>query len=259
MKRLGIIGWPVTQSRSPRMFYDTFAGRQDILSEYSYDLIIEQSFEKAFGIFDREFFAVNVTAPFKEPAFRAAGRASELCRGIGATNLLIHRDEGVMAYNTDCLAVVRILEEQFRGASEGSLTQSLPKVLVAGCGGAGKAAIVAALSVGAEVTVANRTASATESFMKYLADNGTPGTLHSVPLSAMPEQVRLSGMVIYTLPLPVPELPLCDFTGRTVLEAKYFEPAIKQMPGMTYIPGSEWFRIQALETYRLLGLEPSCM
>ncbi len=201
---------------------------------------------------------MNVTAPFKEPAFRAADRASELCRGIGATNLLIHRDGGVMAYNTDCLAVVRILEEQFRGASHGSDTLH-HKVLVIGCGGAGKAAIVAALSVGAEVTVANRTAAATESFIGYIAGNGTPGIIHSVPLSAIPEEVRRAEMIIYTLPLPAPELSLCDFSGCTVLEAKYYEPAIKQMPGMKYIPGSEWFRIQALQTYRLLGLEPSDM
>jgi len=247
--RLGIIGNPVKQSQSPRLFREIFAERPDILSRYSYDLIEESDFRKAFERFDRDYYAVNVTAPFKANAFRAADKASPLCTQAGAANILYHKDGRVIADNADCLAVKQILE-------------GLPcdifssRVLVIGCGGAGRAAITAAMAAGAKVTVINRTLTTAENFAESLHQYyDSEIGIHR--METLPEEVRKADIIVYALPTAIPELKECDFTGHTVLEAKYYDTSIKPAPVMTYIPGTEWLRLQALATYHILGIATS--
>ena len=62
MKKFGLIGHPIAHSLSPALFKAAFGGR------YTYDLIEEEDFEKAYGRFLEEYDAINVTAPFKESA-----------------------------------------------------------------------------------------------------------------------------------------------------------------------------------------------
>jgi len=285
--KLGVMGWPVRQSRSPELFYETFAGRPDVLDHFSYDLLEESDFDRAYERFDREYYAVNVTIPYKEPAFRAAEEASALCRTVGAANLLLHQDGRVVAHNTDIIAVTEILRNHLPGhirEQEGPICTPRPKVLVVGCGGAGKAAAAAAISIGASVTIANRTAETAIGFIDKLLKNSrnltsgnnshTPSTQKTpdnssfdrsirtnladtakyAPLSTLHDEVRRADFIIYTLPVAVPELDHCDFNGKTILEAKYYDTSIKPAPGMTYIPGTEWLRLQALATYRILGI-----
>ncbi len=257
------MGWPVRQSRSPELFYKTFAGRNDILERFSYDLLEVDDFKEAYGRFLRDYYAVNVTKPYKEPAFQAADEYSPQCASIGATNLLIKRNGRVIAHNTDVIAVTEILRQWI--SKQKVLTGlSRPKVLVVGCGGAGKAAIAAAIANGVEITIANRSRETVLRFIdrlqKFLREQDNPSCFpydiqhQSVPLQSLPEQVRLADFIIYTLPVSIPELELCDFEGKTVLEAKYYDSSIKKVPGMNYIPGTEWLHLQALATYRILGL-----
>ena len=64
MEKFGIIGDPVKGSRSPAIFKAGYDGK------YDYDLIEGSDFEKSCNRFLSEYKAVNVTAPFKENAFR---------------------------------------------------------------------------------------------------------------------------------------------------------------------------------------------
>ncbi|MBQ0005864.1 MAG: hypothetical protein KBS57_00450 [Alistipes sp.] len=261
--RLGVMGWPVRQSRSPELFYRTFAGRNEVLERFSYDLLEDNDFKKAYGRFLCDYYAVNVTTPYKEPAFRAADESSAQCTAIGAANLLIKRNGRIIAHNTDVIAVTEILRQWIR-ERKAPVGPSRPKVLVVGCGGAGKAATVAALSTAVGVAIVNRTGETVLRFIDHLKHATTSHSpshsessdirIPSFPLSALPDQVRLADFIIYTLPVSIPELELCDFEGKTVLEAKYYDSSIKKVPGMNYIPGTEWLRLQALATYRILGL-----
>lgn len=105
MKRFGLIGHPIAHSLSPALFK---AGYDD---RYPYELIESDDFEEAYARFLQEYDAVNVTAPFKELAFRRADILSEECRRIGATNLLVKTPEGIKAYNSDYLGVRLWLSE----------------------------------------------------------------------------------------------------------------------------------------------------
>ena len=105
MKRFGLIGHPIAHSLSPALFKAGYDSR------YPYELIETSDFEDAYGRFLQEYDGINVTAPFKELAFRKADILSEECQRIGATNLLIKTPEGIKAYNSDYLGVRLWLEE----------------------------------------------------------------------------------------------------------------------------------------------------
>ena len=159
-RRLGLIGCPIGHSLSPALFREHFASRPDILEHWSYDLIERSTFDEAWKAFLQDYEAVNVTAPFKENAFRAADSHDYSSLRCRASNLLVKtQNEGVKAYNTDFEAVVKILRQELqRTATANTAAEAVEKagrhkVLVIGCGGAGKAATAAALEAGMQVSL----------------------------------------------------------------------------------------------------------
>ena len=164
--RLGLIGCPISHSKSPALFLEHYASRPDILEHWSYDLIerdlIERdTFDEAWAAFLQDYVAVNVTAPFKEDAFKAADTHSYSTLRCLASNLLVKSRSGVSAYNTDFVAVLKILQQEFPKPEE-------HRAMVIGCGGAGKAATAAALEAGMKVYLCNRTVNRAQEFADYL-------------------------------------------------------------------------------------------
>jgi shikimate dehydrogenase len=149
-KRLGVIGWPVSHSRSPAMFEAAFAACA--LSEWSYQRLplapelFEQS-TRALGA--SGFVGANVTIPHKERALALADRASDAARAIGAANTLTFLEDGTIeAQNTDAPGLIAALGRSPRGLS----------ALVLGAGGSARAVVWALLDAGASrVSVWNRT------------------------------------------------------------------------------------------------------
>ena len=245
---------------------------------YPYDLIITEDFEEAYKRFLEGYDGINVTAPFKELALRKADIISEECRLVGATNLLIKTPEGIAAYNSDFRGLVTI----FRGlkgdekrtpfatssllppAARGvarffhPLSDHEKTVLIVGAGGAGKAAKAAAEAMGYETAVINRT--------QYNPE--------IKPLSAFREEFRKSDIVIYNLPVRIPEIDmlteadLCLGKEKVILEANYRNPSfdngsiqrmVSMNPLIRYIDGREWLLQQAVTGYELFtGETPDC-
>ena len=174
-RRLGLIGCPIGHSLSPALFREHFASRPDILEHWRYDLIERSTFDEAWKAFLQNYAAVNVTAPFKENAFRAADSHDYSALRCRASNLLVKtQNEGVKAYNTDFEAVMEILRQELQRTTTANTAEEAlekvgrNKVLVIGCGGAGKAATAAALEAGMQVSLCNRTASRAQEFADYL-------------------------------------------------------------------------------------------
>ena len=272
MKRFGLIGHPIAHSLSPALFKAGYDGR------YPYELIETSDFEEAYGRFLQEYEGINVTAPFKELAFRKADILSEECQRIGATNLLIKTPEGIKAYNSDYLGVRLWLEEiaatfldshsrpdrkaQQRRDTHVSKTfeesRSRPTTLVVGLGGAGKAAAEAARSLGFDTTLMNRT-----QFSEGIR-----------PMDDFCEYFRKADIIIYNIPTTIPQLAEltdhdfrdltenADTQGRPkfILEANYKNPSftgdlIERMkavnPDIEYTSGKTWLLYQALTGYEL--------
>ncbi|MBO5310989.1 MAG: hypothetical protein J6A91_02950 [Bacteroidales bacterium] len=261
--KFGLIGHPIAHSLSPALFRAGYDGR------YQYDLIETPDFELAYERFISGYDGINVTAPFKELAFRKADILSEECRRIGAANLLIKTPEGVKAYNSDYLGVRLWLWEvaeglkrtpptpsswapppAARGVARFSVPLPPPRVLIVGLGGAGKAAAEAARSLGMEVRILNRT----------IYNNDI------IPLGEFREEFRKADIVIYNLPVRIPqmdELSDEDFGAgqpKLVLEANYRNPSFdeellsrmkKANPRARYTGGRTWLLLQALTGYEL--------
>lgn len=247
--KFGLIGHPIEHSLSPALFKAGYDGM------YPYDLIITEDFEEAYKRFLEGYDGINVTAPFKELALRKADIISEECRLVGAANILIKSPQGITAYNSDFRGLVAM----FRGLKGDSPLSDHEKiVLIVGAGGAGKAAKAAAEAMGYKTVVINRT--------QYNPE--------IKPLSAFREEFRKADIVIYNLPVRIPEIDmltetdLCPGKEKVILEANYRNPSfdnelIQRMadanPLIRYIDGREWLLQQAVTGYELFtGETPDC-
>lgn len=150
MKRLAVLGSPVAHSRSPAMHGAALA-ELGLNGSWSYEAI-EVSAEELPGLLERlpwdGFVGVNVTIPHKSAALALADECSPAAAAIGAANTLSFGPDGIRAENTDAPGLLAALPAAPAGR----------RALVLGAGGAGRAAVWALLSAGAEVTVWNRTA-----------------------------------------------------------------------------------------------------
>lgn len=212
MSKYGLIGFPIAHSLSPRLFKAAYGGR------FRYDLLEFEDFEQAFRVFMKSYDAVNVTAPFKELAFEKAKFRSAESELTGAANMLVKTSRGLSCFNSDCTSVRGILEDCIGKQPEGG---RLRKVLVAGCGGAGKAAAAAAYSLGLEVTVMNRNMSRALEFVRHLSSVGSSlsqaagglrgklnaGTVAALPLDRFESEIFRHDALIYTLPSPLETFP----------------------------------------------------
>ena len=253
--KFGLIGHPIEHSLSPALFKAGYGGM------YPYDLIITEDFEEAYRRFLDEYDGINVTAPFKELALRKADIVSEECRLVGATNLLIKTPEGIAAYNSDfrgLIAIFKGMKGDEKRTPFHPLSDHEKTVLIVGAGGAGKAAKAAAEAMGYETTVINRT--------QYNPE--------IKPLSAFREEFSKADIVIYNLPVRIPEIDmltkadLCPGKEKVILEANYRNPSfdngsIQRMvtmnPFIRYIDGREWLLQQAVTGYELFtGKTPDC-
>jgi shikimate dehydrogenase len=149
--RLGVIGWPVAHSRSPRMFEAAFAAYG--MDDWSYQRLplppaLLHDTVRALG--GSGFVGVNVTIPHKQAALAIADRASGAALAIGAANTLTFRPDGsIEAENTDAPGLIGALGRSPEGMS----------ALVLGAGGSARAVVWGLLNGGASVvSVWNRTA-----------------------------------------------------------------------------------------------------
>ena len=99
-----MIGYPCKGSRSPELFRKAYSGR------FEYGFIEKEDWAQAWDIFrNGPYRAVNVTAPHKMEAARAADWRSPEVEAIGAANILVKTGEGIKAYNSDYLAVRHLI------------------------------------------------------------------------------------------------------------------------------------------------------
>ena len=276
MPEFGLIGHPIEHSQSPRLFEAAYHGK------FSYDLIHGEVFEESYSKFLKEYKAVNVTAPFKEKAYAKADVVSGPVALTGAANILVNTPEGVSAYNSDFTGVIlTVADELFPGivrefygtfgskahvkvhqfvrAKLAERCGRRPAALVAGLGGAGKAAALAAAEMGYSTTVMNRTSAKAEVFVKGLPEYD----FRVAPLEDFREELRRADLLVYALPAALDcfaELCPDDFAGKPiVLEANYRDPAFSSLrlarmldAGARYLPGRLWLVNQAVSGYSVM-------
>ena len=156
----GVIGWPVSHSRSP-LLHGTWLARHGIDGAYVPLPVRPADFPAVVRALAAAGFAgVNVTVPHKQAAFDLCDTLDTAARRTGAVNTLVFRDGAIAGRNTDGAGFVDSL-----------LAAGLPydaDVLLLGAGGAARAIAVALLDAGARVTVSNRSPGRAEALAEAL-------------------------------------------------------------------------------------------
>ena len=301
MGKYGLIGDPIATSKSPLLFEAAYKGQeQPDGSAYRYDLIEGADFETSFKKFVDDYQAINVTAPFKELAYSKVEGLAEQGKGvitgpvarIGATNLLVKTSEGIAAHNSDFTGIIAaiaeayypgIIEEfiheygerffiklhQFFLMSLSRRFYQQPQALIVGCGGAGRAAAVAAAELGFGTVLMNRTIEKAQAIAQAMPEY----EFFPDPIKDFKEAVKECDLIIYTLPVALPEIDefsaddfakkgACD--EKVILEANYKNPSFDEISRAKiaaadgiYIPGDRWLLYQALTGYPFMtGLTP---
>jgi shikimate dehydrogenase len=157
---VGIIGWPVGHSLSPRMHNAAFTALGLNYAYVPLPVPPDRIQDALRGLTALGFAGANVTVPHKSAVLPFLDELSHVASAIGAVNTLVVKSEGrILGDNTDVYGFVAALRE----AGWLSDPASAHRALVIGAGGAARAAAYGLRRQGVEVCVANR------SFDKALA------------------------------------------------------------------------------------------
>lgn len=150
----GVMGWPVSHSRSPRL-HGYWLRTYGIDGAYIPLPVRPEQFTTALRALPLLGFAgANVTVPHKEAALKAVDRSDSSARRIGAVNTIVVAPDGTLdGSNSDGFGFM----ENLRAGAPGWAPQAGPAVIL-GAGGAARAVAVALLDGGVpEIRIVNRT------------------------------------------------------------------------------------------------------
>ena len=164
----GVMGWPVAQSRSPRL-HGYWLRLHGIDGTYIPLSVRPEHFATALRALPLLGFAgANVTVPHKEVALAVVDRSDATARRIGAVNTIVVASDGTLdGRNSDGFGFM----ENLRAGISGWSPRAGPAVIL-GAGGSARAIAVALLDGGApEIRIVNRTVERAE---RLNADIGGP-------------------------------------------------------------------------------------
>jgi shikimate dehydrogenase len=146
----GVLGWPVAQSRSPRL-HNHWLATHGIDGAYVPLPVCPGDFAAVVdGLRRAGFRGANVTIPHKEAAFAVCDQVDDSARRAGAVNTLLFAEGTVHGSNTDGLGFIANLRAHGVDPAAGP-------ALLLGAGGAARAIAAALLACGTQVTCTNRT------------------------------------------------------------------------------------------------------
>lgn len=164
----GVLGWPVSHSRSPRL-HGFWLERLGIDGAYLPLAVAPENLETVIRALPRMGFAgANVTVPHKEAVMKLVDRLDPLAARIGAVNTLVVGEDGSLeGRNTDAYGFF----ENLRQGCPAWAPASGPAAVI-GAGGASRAVVAALIDAGVpEIRLANRSRERAEALV---ADLGGP-------------------------------------------------------------------------------------
>lgn len=150
--KAGVIGWPITQSRSP-LIHTTWLKEHNINGSYDkYPVKPEELSNFINDLKENGFSGINVTIPHKEAVMSLADAITDDAKAIGAANTLWFEDGKLIAGNTDGFGFITHLK------TSAPNWQANAPVMVLGAGGAARAILYALIQQGVpEIRLTNRT------------------------------------------------------------------------------------------------------
>ena len=251
----GIIGWPVGHSRSPRL-HGYWLEKHGIDGAYIPLPIAPVHFKDTVrGLLHAGFAGANITIPHKLAAFEVCDIVEDTARRAGSVNLFTFQDGKITGACTDGLGFLRNLR------AHGVDPKAGPALLL-GAGGAARAIAAVLLDEGVSVTIANRTFSRAEQFIKDL-----PGP-KLIPWDRRSEAVAGHALIVNTTALGMDgkdplilDLSRAD-RGAAVADIVYVPletPLLKDAAarGLTAVEGLGMLLHQAVPSFQAwFGVEP---
>jgi shikimate dehydrogenase len=150
----GLLGWPVTHSRSP-VIHNHWLARYGIPGRYVLFGVPPEKLEAAVrGIGVLGLRGCNVTTPHKQAIFPLLDRVDELAQKIGAVNTVVVEQDGTLSgFNNDGNGFVQSVRDRVR-----AWRPDVGPIAIIGAGGAARAIVASLQAQGArEIRVVNRT------------------------------------------------------------------------------------------------------
>ena len=215
----GLIGWPVSHSRSPRL-HGYWLAEHGIDGAYVPLPVAPVNLEPAVrGLAAAGLAGVNVTIPHKQAVLPLCDRVDDAARRIGAVNLLVFGEDGIAGSNTDSFGFMANLK-----AAAPAWNAAAPAVLL-GAGGGARAVAVGLIDAGVpELRLANRNRARAE---QLAAELGGPVTVLAWEERAA--ALAGAGLVVNSTSLgmggqPPLDLALDDLPGDAVVADLVYSP-----------------------------------
>lgn len=165
--RYGVMGYPVSHSRSP-VIHRLFAAQTNQDIQYELLQVSPEKLETAVRQFQRTGGkGLNITVPHKSDITRLVDQLSERASTAGAVNTLSFDDGAIIGDNTDGFGLLRDLAVNLELSLEGA------NILVLGAGGATRGIIGPLLEMQpASVRIANRTLGKAQALADHFSRSG---------------------------------------------------------------------------------------
>ena len=234
MDYFAVAGRPILHSRSPQIFK---AMLRSLGRPGRYVRLAAETAGQALEIFrDLNLTGLNVTTPFKAEIMSGLDNGDEASAAISAVNV-VHRQENVWrGANTDHLGVSGALAEH------GFAARGL-RCLVAGAGGAGRAAAYALSRGGGDVVILDPVSDRADRAARDLG-------LAAVPIAEWKTEFEKAALLVSAAPGGSVSIGDCRVRpGQVILDADYRNPVLRgeaAARGLEYISGLEWLKHQAV-------------
>lgn len=165
--RYGVMGYPVSHSRSP-VIHRLFAEQTGQNMTYDLFEVAPEELEHAIRTFQRRGGrGLNITVPHKSEVARLVDELSEAASTAGAVNTLTIDRESIRGDNTDGIGLIRDLTVNQEIGLRGS------RLLILGAGGATRGIMAPLLEAEpAGITIANRTVSKATALADHFGSYG---------------------------------------------------------------------------------------
>ena len=201
----GIMGWPVTHSRSPAL-HNFWIDEHGIDGVYVPLPVPPEHLAQALRALPAlGFRGCNLTLPHKQAALAIVDRVDPLARRIGAMNtVVIAADGSLEGSNTDVFG----FRENLRDRAPDWKASAGPAIIL-GAGGAARAIVAALIEMKVEeIRIVNRTRARVERVADDLASPTTRITIH--PWSERDTVQREAGILVNTTSLGMTGEPALD-------------------------------------------------
>jgi len=156
MIKLGLIGYPVSHSLSPKI-QNAALRVSGLEGDYSLFPIAPDDMDALKNLLDRvrpgEITGLNVTIPHKQNVIPFLDELTPTAKAIGAVNIIYMRENKLVGDNTDAAGFLVDLKRQL---TTDTLRNKESNALVLGAGGSARSVVYALCNDGWNVTVATR-------------------------------------------------------------------------------------------------------